>query len=787
MKMQKKNRLAGLIALVMLLGLLGGIALPAHALTKAQIAALPRASAYDAADPKPAYKIVDNADLNAVAAAPADFGKEVALYLTADIALEEGDAARSALGCHASIDGQGHKISGARVNGAGWMAQNYEGAFLRNLKLEDWRGSKTARDTGLLAGLITADTCDIENIEVHNCYISAGQYSFGLLVGAKNPTAAGEILRFKNITVTESEINVTAYGHDGVGFLLGRVCNNHPVGTASYGAKTVFENIYLYDNKITGSAAYQEGNFYHQAIGIVAGRLHSYYGDSAADPASVFKNVAVFNTDITVSAARPITKAVLMGGVGGANYVSAENIVAMNNDAEGLLFGRDNAESRIAVTNAAVDTAYLEFGAKAMDLLGATNSLAAEEIKSGAAVYQLNTAYDHQWAIKRAGEKFSVVKADAENAAAAQVTLQVTRAADQALMKFYLYSDSEGALIGVDPYQDLAAWRGKLDKSYTKDTIVAANHSCRRYAAVADPESAGEHTYTCKHPLCGHVLRAQCARRLIAQQKASCLQSGYSEYYCYMCDTNYRLNVTEPSGAHSYAAHRYRGWSGKEFCNCTACDDVLKLSPASGARVEAALVTAAAADGAQTLEIPLELKENPGLGGLQLRVTLFDAAGSASAELAEIKAGDLFDFVTSVDAEDESVEVADLGKSFLITAASIGEVTADGVVATLVLNLKNCAARSVTGVAVEITDAPNAVDGGQVALNAVCGAAEITKVLKGDLNDDGKASITDAVFLLRYLAEQESDRALNARAGDMDASGSVTTADMALLMKSFQS
>ncbi len=420
----------------------------------------------------PIYRVPSRSVLNWVAKNPDHFGADKTLLFGADMKLLESDAAASGLKVHASIDGGGHKVSGVNIAtdgiDQGWLAEKYQGQFVKNLVMDGWQGSFGAQDCGLLIGSAQTEKLLIENVTVQNCSAKAVSpvATAGLLIGSLLAVGQDPVATFRNIDMIGNTLEVTG-ANDGVAFLLGRAQNTLSSGA---GHAIEVESVGLNNNQLKGSATAD----YHEGVGLLLGRPTT----APRTPSVTIKGASVMNTK--VSADFPRVSA-LVGAYGlGNSSVSAENfMIAGNENTQAIVFGRSGKEKSCTLKTFYSDTlsTYWSMDSKATEAVKIPHTDQAahsSKLKTFEAVILQNNATAasaQKWVIKeggvmpqRSGDRFP---------------LKITFDSD------FRYTDAAGKLATAAP---IGNWY--LNGSYVADPAAQVYTEAAGYIGKATDKTA---------------------------------------------------------------------------------------------------------------------------------------------------------------------------------------------------------------------------------------------------------------------------------------------------------
>ncbi len=461
MMFTKKTKLCAVImAAVMLISLFTAFAMPASAevMSKAAADLLPRASAFKTNPSAKEFRIIDTKDLNAVANNPDAFGKDIMLYLTADIKVTGGAA--NHIGCHAGLNGLGHKISGVNSTGAasgntGWFAKDYQGSYFGNVTLEGWTGTLGGTRSGLVFGNIASKDLTIENVKVINCEANGSSVTqLGLFAGAIAPVENDSKIKITNFIMEDCTLNLNGAAGDGAALVIGTFRSE---ASDSRTHQVTLDGVYLNNNKLLGSS---KDLLYHEGIGILFGRLQH----ATASPSLIVRNTAVTNTQISSL----LTRVSSIGGAmaGGGVPITLDNVITYNNaGAVGLVFGR-SGDTLTSYKNVFSDEEWLISGTGSTELSGTKNNDKnnfASRI-TPEALYALNAANAEvetyrAWAVEPSGSNL-LIYGDVEGYAPIQkVTLKTQNKDPQAETEtYYRYTDRYGKLMDIGELENAASW-----------------------------------------------------------------------------------------------------------------------------------------------------------------------------------------------------------------------------------------------------------------------------------------------------------------------------------------
>ncbi|MBQ8894456.1 MAG: dockerin type I repeat-containing protein [Clostridia bacterium] len=340
---------------------------------------LPNVTEYAENADSAGYLIETLDDLAYVAANKTSFRTGKTLYLTNDLnvpaAAEDTENKYQSIhdmsGLLASIDGQGHTISGLSLT-ASWLGNYATTGFIKNLIFSNCHITQAGWNTGLLISQYAKTDLTFENITMIGCSASKGSSNgLGLLIGQVSGTNAKVTL--KNIRIENCVLNRDTA--DNSAFLVGTFGTwNNPTETFDV------DGIYMINNEITGTANGQK-----TGRGILFGEVTG---------TGSIKNVAVYNTAVSKDADATVTNSlgIVVGGTkNNVSTLTVENVMAYNNGENFTRIVHATAgNAKISVQKVYSDATHLVTGS----VTNVTNDAPYTEaqFKSGKAAYDANAA-----------------------------------------------------------------------------------------------------------------------------------------------------------------------------------------------------------------------------------------------------------------------------------------------------------------------------------------------------------------------------------------------------------
>ena len=182
-----------------------------------------------------------------------------------------------------------------------------------------------------------------------------------------------------------------------------------------------------------------------------------------------------------------------------------------------------------------------------------------------------------------------------------------------------------------------------------------------------------------------------------------------------------------------------------------------------------AVVNPVTAYAGKTVEVTVDLKNNPGIANLKLSLSYDREA----LTLVEVRNAGL---IPGAFASSQSLDT----DPYLMVWANASDVAANGTLVTLVFAVDENAAEGVVDVSATILEAYNAA-GEAVIPGSEEGKITVERFAPGDVNGDAEINGADSILLLQYLAEWDVE--LEAVAADCNGDGEINGADSILLLQ----
>ena len=279
----------------------------------------------------------------------------------------------------------------------------------------------------------------------------------------------------------------------------------------------------------------------------------------------------------------------------------------------------------------------------------------------------------------------------------------------------------------------------------------------------------------------------------------TCTENAYTTYTC-ICGYSYVVEDTSDEGlAHhtfdpeSYVTEEYPTYildgmteeekeacKGVKKCKCTYCDsyDTQEIPALTGAGV-VYTANATTAEGTQTIEVALELVNNPGIAGL-----IFDVAyDTEKLTLTGVAKGAVVgddDYFVGVKDDDYAAVDGSFSVNLLNAGGNLTEAdTKDKSVVVLTFT-------AAEGVVVDpsilsVTTTASNYDGAVVTVGAL--APKLASYIWADVNSDKEVNIDDALLILKYLVELVDAEEIDMKAADADRNGAVDIDDALMVLK----
>ncbi|MBQ8892948.1 MAG: hypothetical protein IJ043_00885 [Clostridia bacterium] len=389
----------------------------------------------------PAYMVDSLEDLEYLAQNNTLLGVEDIVLLGADIQVPTLSAANYMTELKASIDGQGHAISGLSVS-TGWLG-NYSGNFIKNLTISDSSVMTTNWNSGLLINQLQSTDLLIENVYITGCTMTKGNGAngFGALIGQ---IPSGKKATLKDITFINNTINRDCEKQGNNGGLIGPV-----VGVIVVDGMKIADNIYAGTTAKWGDA-------------VLCGELVSA-GNS-------IKNVLITRNKFTGSAPNGIISGVhkVSATVTFSNIVIADNETLDGIPVQGGIVSGSTAPT---YTNVVTDT---------------DGTVTTEAIAGGAKLYELNmSGVEKTWILTKEGIDFGT------EGLPKKITFRATTE-NPHLEDFSAvrYTDADGILINLDTaLLDAAEWNNEdmlATAVFKVDTTIYGTLPAAPYLAVGN-------------------------------------------------------------------------------------------------------------------------------------------------------------------------------------------------------------------------------------------------------------------------------------------------------------
>ncbi|MBQ8892896.1 MAG: hypothetical protein IJ043_00625 [Clostridia bacterium] len=305
------------------------------------------------------------------------------------------------------------------------------------------------------------------------------------------------------------------------------------------------------------------------------------------------------------------------------------------------------------------------------------------------------------------------------------------------------------------------------------------------------------HTRTCQREGCGKTETLPCEFDEGVYTAHTTDAKGYTTY---TCGCGYFYNVEDAEFNHSwdnekgiiekYPSYITNGMTEEEkaACEgsmkvpCSGCDATTSVAvPAlTGAGIQ--VVVPGNVSAGDTIEVTLNLVNNPGVAGMTVAVT-YDTAGLTLVGVAN---GTMFSL-----AEIPSVEGAD-GK-ITMSFVNIPNVTADGAFVTLTFTVNADLEEGSFPIEVELSKSPDNdpadtgaadYDGNYVAIGGSGAFVTLDGYIWGDVNNDGVADGLDAVLIMQYAAGTLTlEDMAKPQAADTNGDGTIDGLDAVLIMQ----
>jgi hypothetical protein len=424
------------------------------------------------------------ADLEFVGKNESLFAADKVLYLGADITIPSaGSAANDLSGLAASIDGQGHTITGVTLNGGSWLG-DYTGNFIRNLTMDSWNFTGMTWQGGMLIRYNYSTDLRIENVKAYKCSVTTGgNNGLSIFVGIQKGTEYKAT--FKNVTIEECTMDRMAKSGNS-GFLFGRLVTG----------ELVAENIVLNNNTLKGTLS-------GAGSGILLGEICS---------TATIKNVVVANTKNVDNSNVHTLIGNLKRTDDGYNATNlnqtsvtliADNIIAFNNETgnydamiyEGASMNQgENAKLIASVTNVYTDQGLVLDGTALLADITTGAATPAAKFTDGTIAWDLNNAgVAQKWEISESGCPVPDIDGIGQ-------PVLVFLDCQKGLYK--LYTNCNGNILGLtDEFYNAAKWDGYATKEaleaavFTENTVITEIPCEHEWSYSYNND--GTHTKTC--------------------------------------------------------------------------------------------------------------------------------------------------------------------------------------------------------------------------------------------------------------------------------------------------
>lgn len=828
----KKTRLlSAIMAVMMLVSLLAGIALPAIAegadLDLVSITDL-IATGKESSDKS--YTVADAAELEKLAEALAAKNANVTAKLTADatvyitgnctFAADYSGAATSLSGLLASLDGdvnntgKNSEIIGLRFP-MKWLGDS-ACPELRDLTFRDCHATNVnANNSTFLGGSIPV----MEDLEFYDCTATRPVYD-----GTGNGYAflsirSGGYASFKDIRMERCKLisaHDPAGGGVNLGFITGRVAgctmdgivmidnemqlehwdSSHGILGGEITAASTFKNIFVtgtkivYDRAATGSLA--------ERTGLLVANLSKHTG-------SVMDNVIEINNIVTVPAGVEAPMTALVGAVNSTSV-----------------------SSNLKATNVYSELGVL--GTGALTIASGSQAVQVGDDAIEAAILLNQAGVEKKWGLRDG--KVDLLAVNEKEIT--KVTVEIRHPEDPTpLESFTDYTDVDGALINLKDYEDKAA-------VWTEDPVTGAlvgyiipTHTCEfEYTDNGD----GTHSYACgrswtiagtssstincdqggeeacdqdnwknitdtnteepaeKHDvykacsLCGHVFSeygyfecqgelkeasrvpaTSCKPEDVGAVVLACTKCDYEHTGVLLGDDLHKLDayVELPNFPQYHEIrcsvcgketgelekHVFGAWAettppsvdaeGEESRTCV-CG---KTETRTVAKLSGVELNADKAKVGETFQVKVDLKNNPGVGGFNFKLTY-------DADVLTLKGSEKGDWDVVFDAAGITGATGVVNKNIHVISGT--DMTGDGTVLILDFEVKDdeaLLANTETVVAVEVVNAYSHDDyKTTIAFEPYSKTLFVySGLVKGDMTADKFVNLQDAIYLLRYL------------------------------------
>ncbi len=827
----KKTRLlSAIMAVMMLVSLLAGIALPAIAEgANLDLVSITDLIATGKASSDKSYTVADAAELEKLAEAVKAKNANVTAKLTADatvyitgnctFAADYTGAATSLSGLLASLDGdvnntgKNSEIIGLRFP-MEWLGES-ELPALRDLTFRDCHATNVnANNSTFLGGTVPV----MEDLEFYDCTATRPVYS-GTGNGYAFLSVYGTGYVFRDIRMERCKLN-SAHDPEGggvnLGFITGKVAgctmdgivmidnemhlehwdSSHGILGGEITAASTFKNIFVTGTKIFYDRAATTAKV--DAAGLLVANLSKHTG-------SVMDNVIEINNVVTVPAGVEAPMTALVGAVNSSSV-----------------------SSNLKATNVYSELGVL--GTGALTIASGSQAVQVGDDAIEAAILLNQAGVEKKWGLRDG--KVDLLAANEKEIT--KVTVEIRHPEDPTpLESFTDYTDVDGALINLKDYEDKAAvWTedpatGALvgyiipthtcEFEYTDNGDGTHSYACGRSWTIAGTSSStvncdqgGEGTCDVngwknitatdteepaeKHDvykacsLCGHVFSEygyfECQGELKETSRVpatsckpedagsvvlSCTECDYAHTSALLGDDLHKLDayVELPNFPQYHEIrcsvcgmetgelekHVFGDWQqtgapsvdaeGEETRSCT-CG---KIETRPVAKLPGVELNADKAKVGETFQVKVDLKNNPGVGGFNFKLTY-------DADVLTLKGSEKGDFDIVFDAAGITGATGVVNKNIHVISGT--DMIGDGTLLILNFEVKDdeaLLANTETVVAVEVVNAYSHDDyKTKIAFEPYAKSITIySGLMKGDMTDDKFVNLQDAIYLLRYL------------------------------------
>lgn len=271
----------------------------------------------------------------------------------------------------------------------------------------------------------------------------------------------------------------------------------------------------------------------------------------------------------------------------------------------------------------------------------------------------------------------------------------------------------------------------------------------------------------------------------------TCTEQGYTTHTCSICGDSYIDNYTDTLG-HTESdwmtdTEAQIGINGSKHKECTVCHTILQTeeipalenpAPPVDENAPQIVVSSGRAVLGNNINVTIALKNNPGIASAKLKV----AYNSDVFTLTNVTDGGILG--TSV----HKPQMASPYTLSWVNDTATVNFTANGTLATLTFAVDENAQTGNYPITVSYSyddyDIYN-VDVEPIRFAVVNGNIEVTDVIIGDVNGDGKVNNLDRVVLTRYLADWDDypESAVDMIAADVNCDGKVNNLDRVILTR----